>query len=199
MPTGWVEQTQAEWNQIRGCGRRVHQEGMSTLHTMSKHHMPPVRSFGTTLSGLFLYPQSTHGSTSAVQPWALWQNPVGIPGGASDCLLLIVRAATAQKRSDQLRTVNHQRGTNNHPILPPGTPKWVLPCSPGLRGSPRYPGCAWQSPNNHNVVVPRRRAGTLPRTGPLPKLTPRRKTVNAFAPLREPRSGECHYVISQSH
>ena len=35
---------------------------------------------GTTLSGLFLYPQSTHGSTSAVQPWALWQNPVGIPG-----------------------------------------------------------------------------------------------------------------------
>ena len=82
MPTGWVEQTQAEWNQIRGCGRRVHQEGMSTLHTMSKHHMPPVRSFGTTLSGLFLYPQSTHGSTSAVQPWALWQNPVGIPGSA---------------------------------------------------------------------------------------------------------------------
>ena len=81
MPTGWVEQTQAEWNQIRGCGRRVHQEGMSTLHTMSKHHMPPVRSFGTTLSGLFLYPQSTHGSTSAVQPWALWQNPFGIPGG----------------------------------------------------------------------------------------------------------------------
>ena len=35
---------------------------------------------GTTPSGLFRYRPFTHGSTSAVQPWALWQNPVGIPG-----------------------------------------------------------------------------------------------------------------------
>ncbi len=32
---------------------------------------------GTTLPGLFGCPPFTHGSTSAVQPWALWQNPVG--------------------------------------------------------------------------------------------------------------------------
>ena len=31
----------------------------------------------TTLPGLFGCPPSTHGSTSAVQPWALCQNPVG--------------------------------------------------------------------------------------------------------------------------
>ena len=42
--------------------------------------MPPVQSFCTTLSGVFRYWPFTHGSTSAVQPWALWQNPVGIPG-----------------------------------------------------------------------------------------------------------------------
>ena len=32
---------------------------------------------GTTLPGLFGCPPFTHGSTSAVQPGALWQNPVG--------------------------------------------------------------------------------------------------------------------------
>ena len=41
----------------------------------------------------------------------------------------------------------------------------VLPQSPGLRGSPRYPGCAWEERNNHNVVVPKPRMCGLPRTG----------------------------------
>ncbi len=74
---------------------------------------------------------------------------------------------------------------------PPGTPKWVLPCSPGLRGSPRYPGCAWHRLNNHIVVVPRQRAGTLPRTGHLPKLTPRGKSVNAQPPPPPPSAAIC--------
>ena len=69
---------------------------------------------------------------------------------------------------------------------PPGTPTRVLHQCPGLRGPPRYPGCAWQSPNNHNVVVPRQRAGTLPGTGPLAKPPPRGKSVNSRPHSRFP-------------
>ena len=36
---------------------------------------------GTTPLGLFILWEWTHGSASAAQPWALGQNPVGIPGG----------------------------------------------------------------------------------------------------------------------
>jgi hypothetical protein len=81
IPTGWVEPTQAEWDQVHGCGRRARPEGMSTIYTMSKPHMPPVRPIGTTLSGLLAYPKCTHVIPPAVQPWALWQNPFRIPGG----------------------------------------------------------------------------------------------------------------------
>ena len=45
--------------------------------------MPPVRSFGTTLSGLLICWAWTQGSASAAQPWALWQNPFRIPGGGT--------------------------------------------------------------------------------------------------------------------
>ena len=40
----------------------------------------------------------------------------------------------------------------------------VVPYSPGLRGSPRYPGCAWEECNNHNVVVPKERTCGLSHT-----------------------------------
>ena len=41
----------------------------------------------------------------------------------------------------------------------------VVPQSPGLRGSPRYPGCVRKVCNNHNVVVPGERMCGSPRTG----------------------------------
>ena len=52
-------------------------------YTIPKKPIPPVRSFGTTLSGLLICWGCTQGSASAAQPWALWQNPVGIPGGGN--------------------------------------------------------------------------------------------------------------------
>ena len=52
-------------------------------YTIPKNPIPPVRSFGTTLSGLLICWGCTQGSASAAQPWALWQNPVGIPGGGN--------------------------------------------------------------------------------------------------------------------
>ena len=54
------------------------------FHSAASGHLPRISRVcccGTTRSGLSSYPQFTHGSTSAVQPWASWQNPVGIPGG----------------------------------------------------------------------------------------------------------------------
>ena len=76
-----VRKTRAEWNQARWCGRGVPPEGMSQIHTIPKHHMPPVLAIGTTPSGLFIYGAFTQGSATAAQPWAFWQNPFGIPGG----------------------------------------------------------------------------------------------------------------------
>ena len=43
--------------------------------------MPPIRTIGTTPSGLLICCAFTRGSASAAQPRASWQNPVGIPGG----------------------------------------------------------------------------------------------------------------------
>ena len=54
------------------------------FHSAASGHLPRISRVcccGTTRSGLSSYPPFTHGSTSAVQPWASWQNPVGIPGG----------------------------------------------------------------------------------------------------------------------
>ena len=52
-------------------------------YTIPKNPIPPVRSFGTTLSGLLICWGCTQGSASAAQPRSLWQNPVGIPGGGT--------------------------------------------------------------------------------------------------------------------
>ncbi len=41
----------------------------------------PVWCDGTTPSGLLICWAFTQGSASVAQPWALWQTPVGIPGG----------------------------------------------------------------------------------------------------------------------
>ncbi len=76
-----VRQTRAEWDRVRGRGRGVRQEYSFHLHVIHTPHMPPIRTIGTTPSGLFMSLAFTRGSTSAVQPRASWQNPVGIPGG----------------------------------------------------------------------------------------------------------------------
>ena len=55
--------------------------------------------------------------------------------------------------------------SGGHSSPPTGNAEGVLPQSPGLRGSPRSPGCAWEECNNHNVVVPKPRMCGLPRTG----------------------------------
>ena len=81
VPAGGVRQTRAEWDRVLGCGRGVRPECTSTLHAIHTHHIPPVRSLGTTPLGLFMPLAFTRGSASAAQPRALWQNPVGIPGG----------------------------------------------------------------------------------------------------------------------
>ncbi len=112
--------------------------------------------------------------------------PLGFPEGLWTvyCLLFALPLLKNGRTSCAPSTINEEPTTTPSP--PPGTPKWVLPCSPGLRGSPRYPGCAWHSLNNHIVVVPRQRAGTLLRTDHLPKLTPRGKSVNAQPPSPPP-------------
>ena len=76
-----VRETRAECDRVLGCGRGVPPECMSTIHAIHTHHMPPVRTIGTTPLGLFMSLAFTRGSASAAQPRALWQNPVGIPGG----------------------------------------------------------------------------------------------------------------------
>ena len=51
------------------------------LQIYTQYPIPPVRSLGTTLSGLLICWALTQGSASAAQPWALGQNPFRIPGG----------------------------------------------------------------------------------------------------------------------
>ena len=46
-----VRQTRAEWDRVRGCRRGVPPKCMSTLHAIHTHHMPPVRTIGTTPLG----------------------------------------------------------------------------------------------------------------------------------------------------
>ena len=76
-----VRQTRAEWNQVHGCGRGGRPECISNIHEIHTPHMPPIRTIGTTPSGLLIFLAFTRGSASAAQPRASWQNPVGIPGG----------------------------------------------------------------------------------------------------------------------
>ena len=59
------------------------QSSRKDMQRYTQYPMPPVRSFGTTLSGLLICWALTQGSASAAQPWALWQNPFRIPGGGS--------------------------------------------------------------------------------------------------------------------
>ena len=78
---GGVRYQRAEWDRVRGCARGVHPAYVSHIHVIHTPHMPPIRTIGTTPSGLFMSLAFTRGSASAAQPRALWQNPVGIPGG----------------------------------------------------------------------------------------------------------------------
>ena len=51
VPAGGVRETRAEWDRVRGCRRGVPPKCMSTLHAIHTHHMPPVRTIGTTPLG----------------------------------------------------------------------------------------------------------------------------------------------------
>jgi hypothetical protein len=93
--------------------------------------MPPVRPIGTTLSGLLGYPTFIHGSTPAVQPWVLWQNPFSIPvGGKSvgslhhDGMSFVVEEANPFPQMD-LRFA----------FLPPPRQNDLLKCQPRQRDS----------------------------------------------------------------
>ena len=103
---------------------------------------------GTTPLGLFILWEWTQGSASAAQPWALGQNPVGIPGG---------------KIGQRLCTIPPR--IRVHPRFPLPNVNDVVPYSPGLCGWPHYPGGAREGCHNHNVVVPWVRTCGLPRTG----------------------------------
>ncbi len=48
------------------------------LSTKYTHHMPPIRTIGTTPLGLFMSLAFTRGSASAAQPRALWHNTFGV-------------------------------------------------------------------------------------------------------------------------
>jgi hypothetical protein len=62
----------------------VIQTNRSVARSAASSHVPrtsPVWCDGATPSGLLIYWPFPQGSASVAQPWALWQNPVGIPGG----------------------------------------------------------------------------------------------------------------------
>ncbi len=69
----------AEWNQVRGCGRGVRPEHISHIHTIPKHHMPPVRSFGTTLSGCLCIPNPPMVAPPRRYPGLCGRIPLGFP------------------------------------------------------------------------------------------------------------------------
>ena len=147
---------------------------MSHIHDIHTPHIPPIRTIGTTPSGLLICCAFTQGSASAAQPWASWQNPVGIPGGGWGK----ARPSDSRRGNGDGPTLGVSGWVNwsapiyahpihVHPPFPLPNTKGVVPQSPGLRGSPRYPGCVWAICNNHNVVVPRERMCGLPSTGPV--------------------------------
>ena len=109
------------------------------------------------------------GPTLGVSGWGNWPMPisaiavhVGIPGGEFPC------AGTTKSEKENRSSPPHDALLIDvHPPFPAPNTKGVVPQSPGLRGSPRYPGCVWAICNNHNVVVPKERMCGLPRTGPV--------------------------------
>ena len=85
------------------------------------------------------------------QPRALWQNPVGIPGG---------KTAIALPSAFANGEIGQRPPTHAIPNA-----KGVVPYSPGLRRPRRYPGYEDGLPFNANGVVPKHRRFGLPCSG----------------------------------
>ena len=120
---------------------------MSHIHDIHTPHMPPIRTIGTTPSGLLIFLAFTRGSASAAQPRALWQNPVGIPGGGWGK----ARPSDSRRGNGDGPTLGVSGWVNwsapiyahpihVHPPFPLPNAKGVVPYSPGLRRQRRYPG-----------------------------------------------------------
>ena len=112
---------------------------------------PPDRTIGTTPSGLLICLAYTRVSAPAAQPRALWQNPVGIPGG---------KTAIALPSAFPNGEIGQRPPTHAIPNA-----KGVVPYSPGLRRPRRYPGYEDGLPFNANGVVPKHRRFGLPCSG----------------------------------
>ena len=161
---------------------------MSHTHARPTHHIPPIRTIGTTPLGLLIFLAFTRGSASAAQPRASWQNPVGIPGGGWG------KARPwgfpeGKRRSPVLRRFRmgklvhaHLRPPHPRPfavprpqrqrrcVLQPGVaPSAALPRVWGRRSHQPQGGCAegsngWHPPSLLAFVRPRSQFSPLPST-----------------------------------
>ena len=57
-----VRYQRAEWDGVHGCRRGVNHECVSIIHALHTHHMPPIRTIGTTPLGLFMSLAFTRGN-----------------------------------------------------------------------------------------------------------------------------------------
>ena len=115
-------------------------EEIARIHTTPTHPTcPPFGRSAQPPSGLLICWAWTQGSASAAQPRASWQNPVGIPGGEMGN----VRPwgfPEGKRRSPRTSGVSmHIMGHRPHHFPAPNVND-VMPYSPGLRRSRRYPG-----------------------------------------------------------
>ena len=109
---------------------------------------------GTTPLGLFILWEWTQGSASAAQPWALGQNPVGIPGGgrlvAHHRRLRLGRLVHAGRRNTNPCWGSRRRiSMRRHHKLPgvcgagvwPDRAEWTMPSWVFNNAAPGCPGC----------------------------------------------------------
>ena len=75
------------------------------------------------------------------------------------------KPGVAPSGMSQLLLSRHVSPHPSHATVPSRNTTGVLPQSPGLRGSPRYPGCVSENRNNRNAVVRKHRTCGLVRTG----------------------------------
>ena len=77
------------------------------------------------------------------------------------------KPGVAPSGMSQLLMSRHVSPLPSHATVPSRNTNGVLPQSPGLRGSPRYPGCVSENRNNRNAVVPKHRTRRCPPQGGL--------------------------------
>ena len=137
----------------------VIQTNRGVARSAASGHVPrtsPVWCGSTTPSGLLICWAFTQGSASVAQPWALWQNPVGIPGGEYPTPSEHTPSSLGFPEGIVQR-FPHLCSSAPSVDKPSPTPTGVVPYSPGLRRPWRYPGSVSENRNNRNAVVPRQR------------------------------------------